>query len=171
MWHLLSCLHASLKLISLSTDCPKVLQKDAIKKKKGSCSCDTRGFGCSENSWGYRQTIPSADSSISYSEDRFPDAVINTYPPGIRDPIRCNERSLTCFPALAEVGQTSFFLSSVWNRVGCALNMNQELDFMFVKVSTETNTLLPVLSICNFSIHCGTSQLVILLFFHKYNVM
>lgn len=35
MWHLL-CLHASLKLISLSTDCPTVLQNDAIKKKNGS---------------------------------------------------------------------------------------------------------------------------------------
>lgn len=125
-------------------------------KKGYALSCDTRGFCCSENSWGYRQTVHSADSSISHSEDRLPDAVTNLCPPGIRDPIRCIERSLTCFPALAEVGQTSFFLSSVWNRAGCALNMNQELDFMFVKVSTGTNILLLVLSICHFSIHCDS---------------
>lgn len=120
---------------------PQFCRMMQFQKRFCSCSCDSRGFGCSENSWGYRQTILSADSSISHSEDRLPDAVINIYPPEIRDPIRCIERSLTCFPALAEVGQTSFFLSSVWNRAGCGLNMNQELDFMFVKVSTGTNIL------------------------------
>lgn len=39
-------------------------------------------------------------------------------------------------------------------------NMNQELDFMFVKVSTGINILLLVLNACNFKIHGVTSYLV-----------
>lgn len=45
-------------------------------------------------------------------KNRLPES-LNIYPSGIRDPISCIEQSITCFPALAEIGQTSFFWSSV----------------------------------------------------------